>query len=251
VDSACDYRYLCLPPAGGTLTSLRELVDAAAGTAVWGVEYPGRGERIAVPLPVTLGELAEQLARDLVEQFGPRGIAQTILVGFSMGAFVALEIAQRAHARCDTAPAALVVVGAVAPQRRTPGTYARTDADSLARLLDRDGLAPAADYRDSPEAWEYVLELLRGDLQLAGAYRGPARTTVPCPVATLCGAGDSGFAIVDDATGAWRTWATGPFMTGIVRGGHLGLLGAGRGPEFWAWMRRIEQAVIDMERDDD
>jgi surfactin synthase thioesterase subunit len=243
-------RYLCFPPAGGTLVTLREVAGAAAGAAVWGVEYPGRGDRVVVPLPVALEELAEQVAHEVVELFGPRGVARTVLVGFSMGAFVALELARRVQAWCAAAPAALVVVGALAPQRRVAGMYP-TDTDALARLLEADHLAPVAGYRESPEVWEYAVELLRGDLRLASAYRGPAEATVPCPVAVLCGENDPAFAGVDDATGAWRTWATGRFMAGIVRGGHLGLLGAGRGAEFWAWMRRIERAVLDPEARDD
>jgi surfactin synthase thioesterase subunit len=242
---ASDRRYLCLPPAGGTLVTLREVVGAADGVAVWGVVYPGRGDRVAVPLPVTLEELAEQVAQEFVELFGPRGIARTILVGFSMGAFVALELALRVHAWCDVAPAALVVVGALAPQRRVPGRYARFDTDALGRLLEADHLAPVAGYRESPEAWEYTVELLRGDLELASAYQGPAAATVPCPVAVLCGRDDPAVANADDETGAWRAWATGRFMSGIVRGGHLGLLRAGRGAEFWDWIRRIEKAVLD------
>lgn len=240
VDSAHGRRYLCFPPAGGTLTTLRDLVNAAPRVEVWGVAYPGRGDRIAVPLPATLEELAEQVACDLVEQFGPEGIARTVLVGFSMGAFVALELAQRVDTHCGTAPAALVVVGATAPHRRVPETYAQTDDASLARLLARDGLTPVADYRDCPEAWDYALTLLRGDLLLTGAYDGPVRATAPCPIAAVCGGDEPA---VDDATSAWRTWATGPFTTAVVHGGHLGLLGVGRGAEFWSWLREIEEST--------
>ncbi|WP_020667443.1 thioesterase II family protein [Amycolatopsis nigrescens] len=244
-----DRRFLCLPPAGGTLGTLREVAVAATGTEVWGVEYPGRGSRIAVPPPASIEELAEQLAGEFAGLFGPRGVARTVVAGFSMGAFVALELTRRVHARSGAAPAALVVVGALAPQRRVPGRYAAADADALARMLDRDGLTPAA--RESAEVREYALGLLRDDLRLTCAYRGPATATVPCPVAALCGADDPAFAGIEDETEAWREWATGPFMAGIVRGGHLGLLTAGRGTEFWAWMRRVERAVLEPEAGDD
>jgi surfactin synthase thioesterase subunit len=240
-----DRRYLCFPPAGGTLVTLREVAGAAAGVAVWGVLYPGRGDRVVVPLPVALEELAEQVAHEFVALFGPRGVARTVLIGFSMGAFVALELALRVQTWCDVAPAALVVVGALAPQRRVPGRYARFDTDALGRLLEADHLAPVASYRESPEVWEYTVDLLRGDLKLASAYQGPAEATVPCPVAVLCGDDDPAVASADDEAGAWRAWATGRFMSGIVRGGHLGLLRAGRGAEFWDWIRRIEKAVLD------
>jgi len=237
-----DRRYVCFPPAGGTLGTLREV--ATTGVAVWGVEYPGRDERIVVPPPDTLEELAEQITRELADLFGPQWIVRTILVGFSMGAFVALELAQRVHARVGAAPGALVVVGAVAPQRRLPGTRPWSDADALARALHRDDLAPPTDCPESAEVREYGLELLRGDLRLASAYRGPAGAPAPCPVAALCGDDDPVLANVDDATGAWRSWATGRFTFEVVRGGHLRLLAPGRGPEFWAWVHRIETALL-------
>lgn len=224
-------RYLCLPPAGGTLTSLRTVADAAPPAAAWGVEYPGRGHRIGEPLPATLPDLAAQLASELVERFGARTVARTVLVGFSMGAFVALEMARR----CVVAPAALVVVGAVAPQRRTPGRYARVDDDTLTRLLA--GRAPG-----SPEVWEYAAELLRGDLRLASDYQVTGVAKAPCPIAALCGADDDS---VDDATEGWRPLATGRFTAEVVPGGHLGLLDADRGLEFWAWMRHVEEVLLD------
>jgi surfactin synthase thioesterase subunit len=236
-----NHRYLFLPPAGATLALLRNIVDAAPGVEVWGVEYPGREARIVDPLPSTLAELVEQVGQELAETCGPRGVARLVLVGFSMGAFVALELAWRMHALSGAAPAALVVVGAVAPHRRVPGRYTRTDDDTLTRLLDRDGLAPGL--RESQETWDYVLELLRGDLRLVSRYQGPVFTRVPCPVAAFRGADDPGLAFVDDATGAWRSWTDGAFTARVVPGGHLGLLAAGRGAEFWALMREVEETI--------
>lgn len=233
-------RYVFLPPAGGTLTTLRAVADAAPPASVWGIEYPGRGHRIAESLPAALPDLAEQLARELVERFGPRTIARTVLVGFSMGAFVALEVAHRVLARCGAPPAALVVVGAVAPQRRAPGRHARFDDDTLTRLLAGHGLTPG-----SSEVWEYAMELLRGDLRLASEYRLPAIDAAPCPVAALCGADDPSVTSVDDATEGWRPWATGSFTAEAVPGGHLDLLAPGREQEFWMWMRHLERAMLD------
>ena len=237
----CGHRYVCLPPAGGTLCTVRAIGDAATGFAVWGVEYPAHGSRIAEPSPVTLERLAEQLARELAELFGRRWVARTVLVGFSMGAFVGLELARRMHLWCGVAPAALVVVGAVAPQRRVPGKYARTDTATLMRLLDRHSSASLA----APEARDYAVELLRIDLVLASAFRGPADATVPCAVVALCGEDDPSVGTVADATVAWQSWATGSFTAGVVRGDHLGLLAPGRGTEFWAWMSRLVESGDD------
>jgi surfactin synthase thioesterase subunit len=235
-------RYLLFPPAGAALTALRHLVGDASGVDVWGVEYPGRGRRITDPPPASLAGLAAQVARELVERWGSRAVARLVLVGFSMGAFVALETACLLRARSGTAPAALVVAGAVAPQRRVPGRYARTDAGTLARLLDRDGLA--CGFPQSPELRDYAVELLRGDLLLASGYPGPSLPQVPCRLAALCGADDPSLDFLDDATEAWRTWTAGPFTSRVMPGGHLGPLAPGNGPRFWSWLRELEETLI-------
>jgi len=235
-------RHLWLPPAGGTLSGFRELAAARPGLRTWGVEYAGRGDRAAVPRPGSLEELAEQVTYEFLVRFGPAGVARTIVSGFSMGAFVAVEVAQRVHAWCGTAPAAVVVVGAPAPGRRVRGRYARIAEDALAELLAGQGFVAGAGNRASFELWAYARELLRGDLRLMDAYRGPGRTSVPCPLAALCGADDPGL-VAGDATEAWRACASGPFFASTVPGGHLGLLEPGQGHQFWASMDRLERAI--------
>ncbi len=188
-------------------------------------------------------ELAEQVTYEFLVRFGPAGVARTIVAGFSMGAFVAVEVAQRVHAWCGTAPAAVVVVGAPAPGRRVRGRYARVAEDALAVLLAGQGFVPGAGNRASFELWAYARELLRGDLRLMNAYQGPARTSVPCPLAALCGTDDPAN-VAGDATEAWRPCASGPFFASTVPGGHLGLLEPGQGHHFRAATDRIERAVL-------
>ncbi|SDY05047.1 Surfactin synthase thioesterase subunit [Amycolatopsis xylanica] len=207
--------------------TLREIATA---DAVWGAEYPGRGDRIAERLPATLEELAERLTLEFVERFGENGVTKTMLIGFSMGAFVALEMTRRVFTYCGAEPATLVVVGAIAPHRRRPSAYPQTD-EALTRLLDRDGLVP-------PEVRDYALDLLRGDMALMEKYRGPAEVPVSCPLIALCGADDPARAATDDATGAWRRWTTGPFRAELVPGGHLDLLKPGHGSAFWHVIER-------------
>ncbi len=236
--------YLWLPPAGGTLRAFDELV-AADGTSTWGVEYPGRGERPAdLPAP-GIEELARQLAAEVAGEFGAEWFSRTVLVGFGMGAFVGLELAQR----IGVTPAALIVVDACAPQRRSPDKNAKAGAAAMGRVFGRTGLTPIAGYRDSPERWEHALDLLQGDLRLLEAYRGPARTRLSCPIAALRGSDHPAYTAGDDATAAWRVWTSGPFVGRVVPGGHLGVLESGREAEFWARLRRLEALFADVERE--
>ena len=234
-------RYLLLPPAGGTVGMFRHLVAAAPAAEVWGAQYPGRGDRLDAPPATSLEQLAEQLTGELLRR-DFAWVRRTVVAGFSMGAFVAVEVAQRLRTRCGPAPAAVVVIGAPAPQRRVRGRYARIGEDSLREVLDGEGFVPELGNRASFELWAYATDLLRHDVGLTTAYRGPAAAPVQSSLAALCGEDDP--VATEDATEAWRTWTTGAFLTATVPGGHLGLLAPGRGADFWTWMRRIERAVV-------
>ncbi|WP_410657455.1 thioesterase II family protein [Amycolatopsis sp. lyj-112] len=225
---------LCFPPAGGTVLGLRGFVLASSGVELWGVEYPGHGERLTEPPAESVECLAEEIALESLGRFGAAGSSRVVLIGFSMGAFVALEVAQRMHLRRRTAPAALIVVGVCAPQRRMPGRYAKAE---VSQLLDRAGLSPAG-CRQSPELREYALELLRGDLRLTSAYSGPAKVLLRCPIIAIRGEDDPAFTTGDDAIRAWRVWTSGKFTGCVVPGGHLGVLEPGRAAGFWALVRR-------------
>jgi surfactin synthase thioesterase subunit len=234
-------RYLLLPPAGGTVGTFRHVVGAAGGAEVWGVEYPGRGDRLDTPSPASVEQLAEQVTGELLRREAA-WVRRTVVVGFSMGGFVAVELAQRLRTRCGPSPAAVVVIGTPAPHRRVPGRSARAGGRHLLEVLTGEGFVPGLGNRASFEVWAYAAELLRRDVRLTTAYRGPAATPVRCPLAALCGDRDP--VATEDATEAWRTWTTGPFLAATVPGGHLGLLAPGRGAEFWTWLRRIERDVV-------
>lgn len=205
---------------------------------MWGVEYPGHGGRLAEPPAASFASLAEGIARDSLDHFGAEGFSRITLIGFSMGAFVALEVAQRLRRWGLPGPAALVVVGACAPQSRVPGRFAKADAAEAGRLLDQNALAPVAGDGDSPELREYALGLLLGDLRLTESYAGPARVRLSCPIFAVRGEDDPTFADGDDTLRAWRVWTSGRFTDAVVPGGHLGMLVPGSGPDFRALIRR-------------
>ncbi|WP_037310101.1 thioesterase II family protein [Amycolatopsis orientalis] len=235
--SGFGHGYLCFPPAGGTVLGLRGLAQASSGFGVWGVEYPGRGERLAEPPAASIEELAGAIAQEAFDHFGDEGVSRIALVGFSMGAFVALEVAHRFHSRARTAPAALIVVGVCAPQRRVRGRYARADAAEVGRLFDRVGLVAMAGRPGATEFRDYALGLLDTDLRLTSAYPGPAKPMLSCPIVAIRGEDDPAFAGGDDAVGAWRVWTTGRFERRVVPGGHLDVLTPGREAGFWALLR--------------
>ncbi|MFI7117472.1 thioesterase II family protein [Amycolatopsis sp. NPDC049868] len=223
--------FLCFPPAGATVLSLRGFAKGAAGIEMWGVEYPGHGERLAEPRAASFASLAEGIARETIDRFGAERFSRITLIGFSMGAFAAFEVAQRIRGRGLPGPAALVVVGACAPQSRVPGRFAKADATDAGRLLDQNALAPVAGYGASPELREYALDLLLGDLLLTDSYAGPAQLRLACPIVAIRGEDDPVFAADGDTLRAWGAWTSGRFTDAVVPGGHLGMLAPDRAPD--------------------
>lgn len=250
VDSAAHgRRYLLLPPAGGTRGTLREILDAAPRGQIQAVAYPGRADRLAEPAPDTFDELVERVVADVADWVGATSVTRTVVVGFSMGGLVGLELVDRLSTLHSAAPAALVVVGTVAPQRRTRPRVSWLDTDALRLLMHQTALVPGAVSSMDHELLDYATAVLRDDLRLVAGYRGPAFAAAPCPIAALCGEHDRFVGAVDDATRAWQPWATGGFVADVVPGGHLDLLGTGA--QFWSCLDRVEKAIVHAERIDD
>src|SRR5690242_16412325 len=107
-------RLLCFPHAGGAATWYFPVARALAPHVdVIAVQYPGRQDRRLEPLVTDLTELAARIVAALPDDDRPLG-----LLGHSMGATVAYEVARR------TEPAALFVSGRRPPDRiRNEGVH--------------------------------------------------------------------------------------------------------------------------------
>lgn len=233
--------YLCFPPAGGSASLLDHIAAVSPGHRVWAHQYPGRADRVTVPFPGDLEDLALEAGRALIDLLGEAGTRDTTLVGFSMGGLVALETAHHLVALGARPPAGLVIVGAMAPQRRT-GENVHTSPD-MTLVRSRGGgpvTAAPLEAEAEAEAETYARHLLEADLRLVTRYPGPRFSQAPCPVGVLCGAEDPWSA--DGAgTTAWANWSNGPFCAWEVPGRHLGLLDPHRATEFWTHLARIEE----------
>jgi surfactin synthase thioesterase subunit len=214
------FSYVVFPPAGGSSSTCKPLAQTEAPGEVWGVEYPGRGLRHRVPAAESLIALADEVSAELPGAVGEHRVSRAVLIGISMGGFVAFEAARR----LATTPAALVVVGVGAP------TYGRLRA---AELTDADLLALIEDerLREQPEVLEYALSKLRADLRITSAYTDPEPGNVPCDLVAMYAADDP--RLSPEAAESWRAWAGGRFDTRVLPGAHLDLLTAGGAQTFW------------------
>jgi pyochelin biosynthetic protein PchC len=210
---AARHRLICLPHAGGSAGFFRDWGAQLPDFEVLAVRYPGRGERIAEPLPEDLTLLARDIAAALAASADDRPL---VLFGHSMGAAVALETA-RALERSGIPVAHLFASGS--RDGALPPTESGDDGDDeavVSRLIALGGTG--ADAAADPLFTQLVLPAVRGDGKLFHSYSFTPDPPLSCPVTAIVGDRDE-----DADVRPWRG-LTPAFNEHIVAGGHFYLL---------------------------
>jgi surfactin synthase thioesterase subunit len=210
------YELVCFPHAGGSAGYWRPLaVGLAPAVDVLAVQYPGRLDRFR-EAPV---EDLHLLADLIVEALGPPGDRPRALLGHSMGASLAYEVAVRLARLPGGEPHLLVLSGRRAPSsaKRRTEDWPRNDAELVARVRGLGGTESA--FFDDPELLELALPALRGDYRALASYEDTEGPLLSCPVVTLTGDRDSA-APVEDVQ-AWQNHTSGDFRSHVFAGGHF------------------------------
>ncbi|MBN1203858.1 MAG: thioesterase [Myxococcaceae bacterium] len=206
-------RVFCFPHAGGSASAFSGWSEALpASVELAAVQLPGRERRILEPplrqLPALLDALEAALAPLLDKPF--------VLFGHSMGARVAMALAQRWQARGTALPVGMVVAASPAPHiPRLFYSSGLDDARFLAMLRSYEG-TPAEIFAQR-ELLELMLPVLRADLAIADTVL--PRVPVRCALSAWGGAGD--FHISNEALERWREMTTGEFRRRGFPGSHF------------------------------
>jgi surfactin synthase thioesterase subunit len=214
-------RLLCFAHAGGGslfFRSWRSTLMPQIG--VLAAVLPGREARSGEAPVSRFDELLPQLFRAL-EPCADRPFA---LLGHSLGAVVAYEMARRF---CDSPagpPLRLFVSGRRAPQvpaRHAP-RHTLTDHDFLALLTGLNGTPP--EVLQQPGMAELFLPALRADFALNETYEPRPGPALPCPVSALTGDADP--EVTRDEMAQWAAVTAGDFRLRTFPGDHFYLKGA-------------------------
>ncbi|PKW18435.1 thioesterase II family protein [Saccharopolyspora spinosa] len=206
----CAGRLICLPHAGGSASAFRTWARALPpDVELLVAQYPGRQDRISEPHVRDM----DALLAGLIRAMRPVLDRPLALLGNSMGAAVAYELAQHLGSAC----AQLFVSGRPGPSRQRPGVVHLSGDDGLlADVRNLGGVTP--EVLEDPVLRELFLPTLRADYQLIETYR-PTTSPLPVPVMALMGSSDPE---VDEADArAWAAATTGEFELRWFDGGHF------------------------------
>ena len=149
-----------------------------------------------------------------------------MLLGHSMGAWLAFELARELRRRGERMPGLLIVAASPAPQRSRAiePIHQLPDAEFVAEMSRRfDGIPPAV--RANEELLQLLLPAMRADMRLLETYEYVEEPPLEVDIFALGGVEDH--AVSATALADWRRHTTGRFSSRLLPGGHFFLFPAG------------------------
>lgn len=209
---------LCLPYSGASaMVYSRWRRKLPAWLQVRPVELPGRGARLGEALYTDMQALARQLASE--QRLAAN--APYALLGHSLGALVAFELAHELQALGCPPPLALFACGTAAPTRREDydGSNWREPKSDQALLAELRKLGGTPEeVLANEELMSLTLPVVRADFLLCGRYAYRQRAPLQCPLHVLGGDTDRASA---EQLQAWRRESQGEFSLEMFPGGHF------------------------------
>jgi surfactin synthase thioesterase subunit len=217
LDADARFRVFAFPYAGGGAAMyFRWRKSLPAGIDLVPVLLPGREGRIAESPRRSMQSLVCEIADALT----PLVVEPYALLGHSMGAWIAFELARELRRRSARMPAVLVATASPAPQRPRVGTPVHTLEDQqLVTEIERrfDGIPSAV--KSNSELLELLLPAIRADMELLETYQYLDEPPLAADVVALGGTDDR--AIPATALADWRQQTAQAFASRLWPGGHF------------------------------
>ena len=208
-------RLICLPHAGGSVSSFRGWSERLTSVEVGVVQLPGRGSRLREPVLESLTAAADAIVEEIAR--GP--LAPTVLFGHGLGAVMAFEIARRLEAR-GWPLLALFVSGRRAPTVPETGPLrSQLTLEQLVTEAQTRSRAVSPESALDQELIELMIPGLRADFAMLDAYRYHPGTPLRCPIVACCGTEDP-YASRSQME-AWRAETSARFSAHSFGGGHF------------------------------
>lgn len=188
-----------------------------AGIELMPITLPGHDGRLNEPPFRDIASLTNWLADDLSRDAIDRPF---VLLGHSMGALVAFELARVLRRRNLRMPSLLALTGCAPPQdlANRDRLHSLPDDELLASLDARYGGVPPM-VRDHPALLKLLLPALRADLQIIETYQCIAEPPLDVPMLVLGGADDP--AVSASQLVSWGRYTTEDCSARMLPGGHF------------------------------
>lgn len=212
------FKLIALAHAGGTAGALAPLRSHLPATLEFQlVERPGRGSRHKEPLQTDRPALVRQLCEELAPSVDKDQNRPYALLGHSLGAILAFELAHALLARGCRPPSMLFIAATSAPSVR-PESFLKhdlSDAELERELRERGGTPP--EFFDHPELMELFLPIVRADFRLCDGL-SPQGLVLPCPIHVFAGTQDR---IPKEDLLPWERETQHAFSLTWFEGGHF------------------------------
>jgi len=205
-------RIFCFPYAGGGAAAFRGLQKIHSGVVV--VEYPGRESRFCEKPAQSMNELADAV----VDEIAPYTDRPYILLGHSLGARVAYEVACRLRDRGCRAPECLVVAASRTPQSPERHPIWNLDDENFLKGIVRYNATPR-EILENREILNAFLPMLRADFTISETWIAPDRKPLGIPVSAFCGESDPEVSVEDMRS--WKGFTSSSFAMPPLPGGHF------------------------------
>jgi surfactin synthase thioesterase subunit len=214
-------RLFCFPFAGGSASVFQRWARSGLeDVEVLAAQYPGREARMREPGYRRVPELVEALG-PIIRPLLDRPFA---FLGYSLGAYVGLELTHWLQREGAPAPLGLMLAAAPPPhQRQSQKLYTLRDEEFIAQLQRYGGTPP--EVFENRELVELLLPLLRADFEMADEYRRAPEPCLSLPVSVW--GGEEDHSPTPPALDGWRDYTTARVELQVLPGGHFFLLSAG------------------------
>ncbi|WP_165963991.1 alpha/beta fold hydrolase [Actinomadura sp. KC216] len=209
-------RLICLPYSGGRAAAFKGLAAELPGDVeLCAVELPGHGRRLREKPRTCLRPLVEEVTDVLIEQVRP----PFVLLGYSLGALLAFEVARELARDRRPGPAALFVAASGAPHRPSTGPQIHDlpKAELVEQLvrLDSSRNAPL----EHEDLVDVMLPVVRADLTAVETYVYEPGPPLDCPLVAFGGRDDP--SLPRSELAAWAEQTAGDFSVILLAGGHF------------------------------